>query len=202
MKKALTVLIIALCAACLFSSCEEKPVKKDKSKVTTPVQENITEEAVEVEVEETEEVLVEDTPAYPDDYVFTGEEINDELISEKIIGYWEFDDFGYSGGYNFFESGFLQLVLEHEVNQTGIYMIRNNGIYFSLDSKTWDEDVLIIGSVSNDEIVGAFGKNILTLHKSDPGLIKENSGFYGNDPNVSSTIVDAATEANTGVSVK
>lgn len=200
MKKTLTVLIIALCTAFLFSSCEERPVKRDKSKNTAPVIEDITEETA--ETNETEEIQVEEATVYPDDYVFSGEEINDELISEKLIGYWEFDDFGYSGGYNFFESGFLQLVLEYEVNQTGIYMVRNSGIYFSLDSKTWDEDVLIVRSVSNDEIVGTFGENILTLHRSDPSLIKENSGYYGEETDSSSTIIDAATEIGQGVSAK
>ena len=78
-------------------------------------------------------------------------------------------------------------------------MVKNKGVYFSLDSKSWDEDVLVVQSVSNTELRGTFGEDTLVLTKSDASLIKENSGLTLNGTDNQSTVIDAASEIEKNV---
>ena len=218
MIKLLVSAAVAIMTVCLLASCAERPVKRaDLTPEEIRLQifgsadydldeENVEEEPVsEEELDVTEDTAeeieepVEVTEEVIDTHVYSGEELTDELIAEKIIGYWETDEFGYLMGYYFFDSGFLQLVLKRKVSQTGIYMIRYGGIYFSLDSKNWDEDVLIIDSISHDQINGRFGDNSLTLKRADENLVEENSGVGAGDENNAGLIVDAATEVKRDV---
>ena len=211
MKKILITVAFVI-AVLLCTSCTQKPKKNTNTFTGTdslPVNQGIsTEEITEAdESAEPEDSAAKEAPEQPeeelpemiDTHVYTADELTDELIREKLIGYWEFNTFGYLGGYNFFESGFLQLVLEREVNQTGIFMVKNKGVYFSLDSKSWDEDVLVVQSVSNTEIRGTFGEDILVLTKSDASLIKEKSGLTLNGTDNQSTVIDAASEIEKNV---
>ena len=211
MKKILITVAFVI-AVLLCTSCTQKPKKNTNTFTGTdslPVNQGIsTEEITEAdESAEPEDSAVKEAPEQPeeempemiDTHVYTADELTDELIEEKLIGYWEFNTFGYLGGYNFFESGFLQLVLEREVNQTGVFMVRNKGVYFSLDSKSWDEDVLVVQSVSNTELRGTFGEDTLVLTKSDASLIKENSGLTLNGTDNQSTVIDAASEIEKNV---
>ena len=211
MKKILITVAFVI-AVLLCTSCTQKPKKNTNTFTGTdslPVNQGIsTEEITEAdESAEPEDSAAKEAPEQPeeelpemiDTHVYTADELTDELIREKLIGYWEFNTFGYLGGYNFFESGFLQLVLEREVNQTGIFMVKNKGVYFSLDSKSWDEDVLVVQSVSNTELRGTFGEDILVLTKSDASLIKENSGLTLNGTDNQSTVIDAASEIEKNV---
>lgn len=210
MKYILYLIAITAALSTLCTSCVEHPKKNPKynENIATYKSEHqydshdVTEKIPEIVVEEQpkEEAKTEtETETVIDTHVYTGEEITDELIKEKLIGYWEFDDFGYLGGYRFFESGFLQLVLERKVNQTGIFMVKYGGIYFSLDSKTWDEDVLIVKSVSDTEIIGTFGDNELTIRRADETLVEENSGYSAEGGSGSGSIVDASLEVEQGV---
>ena len=211
MKKILITVAFVI-AVLLCTSCTQKPKKNTNTFTGTdslPVNQGIsTEEITEADesaepedsaAKEAPEQPEEELPEIPDTHVYTPDELTDELIREKLIGYWEFNTFGYLGGYNFFESGFLQLVLEREVNQTGIFMVKNKGVYFSLDSKSWDEDVLVVQSVSNTELRGTFGEDTLVLTKSDASLIKENSGLTLNGTDNQSTVIDAASEIEKNV---
>lgn len=211
MKKILITVAFVI-AVLLCTSCTQKPKKNTNTFTGTdslPVNQGIsTEEITEAdESAEPEDSAAKEAPEQPeeelpemiDTHVYTADELTDELIREKLIGYWEFNTFGYLGGYNFFESGFLQLVLEREVNQTGIFMVKNKGVYFSLDSKSWDEDVLVVQSVSNTELRGTFGEDTLVLTKSDASLIKENSGLTLNGTDNQSTVIDAASEIEKNV---
>lgn len=213
MKKILITVAFVI-AVLLCTSCTQKPKKNTNTFTGTdslPVNQGIsTEEITEAdESSEPEDSAAKEAPEQPeeelpemiDTHVYTADELTDELIREKLIGYWEFNTFGYLGGYNFFESGFLQLVLEREVNQTGVFMVKNKGVYFSLDSKSWDEDVLVVQSVSNTELRGTFGEDILVLTKSDASLIKENSGLTLNGTDNQSTVIDAASEIEKNVKV-
>ena len=211
MKKILITVAFVI-AVLLCTSCTQKPKKNTNTFTGTdslPVNQGIsTEEITEADesaepedsaAKEAPEQPEVELPEIPDTHVYTADELTDELIREKLIGYWEFNTFGYLGGYNFFESGFLQLVLEREVNQTGIFMVKNKGVYFSLDSKSWDEDVLVVQSVSNTELRGTFGEDTLVLTKSDASLIKENSGLTLNGTDNQSTVIDAASEIEKNV---
>ena len=211
MKKILITVAFVI-AVLLCTSCTQKPKKNTNTFTGTdslPVNQGIsTEEITEADesaepedsaAKEAHEQPEEELPEMIDTHVYTADELTDELIREKLIGYWEFNTFGYLGGYNFFESGFLQLVLEREVNQTGIFMVKNKGVYFSLDSKSWDEDVLVVQSVSNTELRGTFGEDTLVLTKSDASLIKENSGLTLNGTDNQSTVIDAASEIEKNV---
>ena len=214
MKKILFILTALFLCVALCVSCQKKPVKNTNvyTGIAPQTDESVIPEIEKVEYEEPveteeipEEVIEElpekEVPEVIDTHVYTADELTDELIKEKLIGYWEFDTFGYLGGYNFFESGFLQLVLKREVNQTGIFMVRNKGVYFSLDSKSWDEDVLVIHSVSYSEVVGSFGDDMLVLHRADASLIKENSSLTLDDSNNYGGIIDAASEVSQNVKV-
>ena len=213
MNKVFSIVTVMILSVLLCTACVERPQKNTRDYTKTPVvtedevtvteelsENNEEEEEEEEEVQEVQSEAVEE-PETEDTHVYTVDELTDELIEEKLIGYWEFNTFGYIGGYNFFESRFLQLVLEREVNQTGVFMVRNKGVYFSLDSKSWDKDVLMIQSISNTEIRGTFGEDILVLVKADASLIKENSGITLNDSYNNSSIVDAATEVDQNVKV-
>ena len=217
MNKVIISIAAMIAVSFIIVSCSDKPLKRedidpeilkdilyntDESILPqTDYEETSSKEQIKTESDETAPIDDTEEPEVIDTHVYTGDELNDKLIENKLVGYWETGEFGYIRGYRFFESGFLQLILQRKVNQTGIYLVKYGGVYFSVDNKTWDEDVLVIDSISHDEIIGRFGDNVLVLRRADENLVEENSGDGLEETKNSNAVIDASSETKQGVSV-
>lgn len=217
MNKVIISIAAMIAVSFMIVSCSDKPLKRedidpeilkdilyntDESILPqTDYEETSSKEQIKTESDETAPIDDTEEPEVIDTHVYTGDELNDKLIENKLVGYWETGEFGYIRGYRFFESGFLQLILQRKVNQTGIYLVKYGGVYFSVDNKTWDEDVLVIDSISHDEIIGRFGDNVLVLRRADENLVEENSGDGLAETKSSNAVIDASSEIKQGVSV-